>query len=43
MSLHMFASDMGEAAEIITVLSAEAHLVRWIDFTKRHWFECKFP
>jgi hypothetical protein len=34
---------MGEAAEIIAILSAEAQLVRWIDFIKKRQFERKYP
>lgn len=32
---------MGEAVEIIAVLSAEAHLVRWIEFVKNYQVKCK--
>ncbi len=34
---------MGEAAEIIAVLSTGVHLARWIDFVKKRQFKFKSP
>jgi len=35
----MLVVGMGEAAEIIAVLSTGVHLARWIDFVKSGGFE----